>query len=259
MTRWTTGRTSVGTRARCDEKRLNFEHASEPRRSRAKRVLFVQTKTICTQHNLRTSDGPTDLSAPRRVVRALTFPGRSAARSVARRQDQASSRARAPSLRVAASLKRVCARSPHSQPRGGGRSHSPCMTSPPRRGASMVASTAPAAGSPPASVGAAATSRDHAVLSVPAGEGVTNDADAPRERTGIKISLDGVGAMITARRGAKGRAASTGTPRAPEEGAVDDKNVTILLQDVRRTRYRSSSLSFLFLSRALNSRRSYAY
>ena len=114
----------------------------------------------------------------------------------------------------------------------------------------MVASTAPAAGSPPASVGAAATSRDHAVLSVPAGEGVTNDADAPRERTGIKISLDGVGAMITARRGAKGRAASTGTPRAPEEGAADDKHVKILLQDVRRTRGVFSLLA-IFLSSTL--------
>ena len=123
----------------------------------------------------------------------------------------------------------------------------------------MVATTAPAAGPPPASVGAAATPRDHAVLSVLPGEGAPDDAGAPRERTGIRISLDGVGAVITARRGSKGRAASTGTPRAPEEGAVDDKNVTILLQDVRRTRYRSSSLSFLFLSQALDSRRSYAY
>ena len=62
-----------------------------------------------------------------------------------------------------------------------------------------------------------------------------DEADAPRERTGIKISLDGVGAVITARRGASKRAAAPATPRAPEEGAVDDKNVKILLQDVRRT------------------------
>ena len=99
----------------------------------------------------------------------------------------------------------------------------------------MAAATAPAAGPPPASVGAAATPRDHAVLSVLPGEGVPDDADAPRERTGIKISLDGVGAVITARRGASKRAAAPATPRAPEEGAVDDKNVKILLQDVRRT------------------------
>lgn len=99
----------------------------------------------------------------------------------------------------------------------------------------MAAATAPAAGPPPASVGAAATPRDHAVLSVLSVEGVPDEADAPRERTGIKISLDGVGALITARRGASKRAAAPATPRAPEEGAVDDKNVKILLQDVRRT------------------------
>lgn len=99
----------------------------------------------------------------------------------------------------------------------------------------MAAATAPAAGPPPASVGAAATPRDHAVLSVLSVEGVPDEADAPRERTGIKISLDGVGAVITARRGASKRAAAPATPRAPEEGAVDDKNVKILLQDVRRT------------------------
>ena len=92
----------------------------------------------------------------------------------------------------------------------------------------MAAATAPAAGPPPASVGAAATPRNHAVLSV-----LSDEADAPRERTGIKISLDGVGAVITARRGASKRAAAPATPRAPEEGAVDDKNVKILLQDVR--------------------------
>ena len=99
----------------------------------------------------------------------------------------------------------------------------------------MAAATAPAAGPPPASVGAAATPRDHAVLSVLSVEGVPDEADAPRERTGIKISLAGVGAVITARRGASKRAAAPATPRAPEEGAVDDKNVKILLQDVRRT------------------------
>ena len=99
----------------------------------------------------------------------------------------------------------------------------------------MAAATAPAAGPPPASVSAAATPRDHAVLSVLSVEGVPDEADAPRERTGIKISLDGVGALITARRGASKRAAAPATPRAPEEGAVDDKNVKILLQDVRRT------------------------
>jgi len=99
----------------------------------------------------------------------------------------------------------------------------------------MAAAPAPAAGPPPASVGAAATPRDHAVLSVLSVEGVPDEADAPRERTGIKISLDGVGAVITARRGASKRAAAPATPRAPEEGAVDDKNVKILLQDVRRT------------------------
>ena len=99
----------------------------------------------------------------------------------------------------------------------------------------MAAATAPAAGPPPASVGAAATPRDHAVLSVLSVEGVPDEADAPRERTGIKISLDGVGAVITARRDASKRAAAPATPRAPEEGAVDDKNVKILLQDVRRT------------------------
>lgn len=97
----------------------------------------------------------------------------------------------------------------------------------------MAAATAPAAGPPPASVGAAATPRNHAVLSVLSVEGVPDEADAPRERTGIKISLDGVGAVITARRGASKRAAAPATPRAPEEGAVDDKNVKILLQDVR--------------------------
>ena len=118
--------------------------------------------------------------------------------------------------------------------------------------ASMAAATAPAAGLPPASVGTAATPRDHAVLSVLPGEGVPDDADAPRERTGIKISLDGVGAVITARRGASRRAAATGTPRAPEEGAADDKHVKILLQDVRRTRG-----VFLFFS-LFNPRRSSA-
>jgi hypothetical protein len=97
----------------------------------------------------------------------------------------------------------------------------------------MAAATAPAAGPPPASVGAAATPRNHAVLSVLSVEGVPDEADAPRERTGIKISLDGVGAVITARRGASKRAAAPATPREPEEGAVDDKNVKILLQDVR--------------------------
>ena len=116
----------------------------------------------------------------------------------------------------------------------------------------MAAATAPAAGLPPASVGTAATPRDHAVLSVLPGEGVPDDADAPRERTGIKISLDGVGAVITARRGASRRAAATGTPRAPEEGAADDKHVKILLQDVRRTRG-----VFLFFS-LFNPRRSSA-
>ena len=114
----------------------------------------------------------------------------------------------------------------------------------------MVATTAPAAGPPPASVGAAATPRDHDVLSVLPGEGVPDDADAPRERTGIKISLDGVGAVITARRGASRRAAARGTPRASEEGAADDKHVKILLQDVRRTRGVFSLLAF-FLSSTL--------
>ena len=99
----------------------------------------------------------------------------------------------------------------------------------------MAAATAPAAGPPPASVGAAATPRDHAVLSVLPGEGVPDEPTPPASAR-VSRHPSTASARHTARRGASRCAAATGTPRAPEEGAADDKHVKILLQDVRRTR-----------------------
>jgi hypothetical protein len=118
----------------------------------------------------------------------------------------------------------------------------------PSAGASLTAATAPATGPPAADatlgVRTAATPQDHATLSVLPSDRASDDADPLREHTGIKISLDGVGAVITARPRASNTLPAEVTPRTLEEGTADDKNVKTILQDVR-----PDSKVFIFLKK----------
>ena len=101
--------------------------------------------------------------------------------------------------------------------------------------ANAMAATGPPAGHPPPAAPRPAASH-HPVSVLPANPAREHafPSDPKLGRTGIKITLDGIGAVIKPRVGTAPQTKTTTTPATVEQGLrAKDKNVKTLLADVR--------------------------